>query len=87
MLLGPFAFDLITYLESIEQRVEAAYAELVLFDGKPLLQCVSDKLDAYTWQIVLHDGFCSPAAEIAKLEAAMQVHPTLPLIFACSKSM
>lgn len=82
VLLGPFAFDLITYLESIEQRVEAAYAELVVFGGKPRLQCVGDKLDADTWQIVLHDEFCSPTAEIAKLEAAMQAHAALPLIFA-----
>ena len=72
MLLGPIAFDLIIYLEGMERRVEADYAELAVLGGK---------LDAYTWQIVLHDGFCSPAAEITKLEAAVRAHAALPLIF------
>lgn len=66
VLLRPIAFDLITYLEGMERHVEGDYAELVVFGGKPRLQCVGDKLDADTWQIVLHDEFCSPATEITK---------------------
>lgn len=82
VLLGPITFNLITYLEGMERRVESDYAEMAVLGGKPRLQCVGDKLDAYTWQIVLHDGFCSPATEIAKLEAAVRAHAALPLIFA-----
>ena len=81
-LLGPIMFSLITYMDGLERRVSAEYAELTVFGGKPRLQAVGDKLDEYTWNIVLHAGFCSPVAEIEKIEAAVRAHEALPLVFA-----
>lgn len=82
VLLGDMAFNLITYLEGLEYKVEADYAEIPILGGKPRLQCVGDKLDEYTWQIVLHAGYCLPAVELARIEDAVRAHEALPLIFA-----
>ena len=82
VLLGSIMFSLITYMDGMERRVAADYAELAVFGGKPRLQAVGDKLDEYTWNIVLHAGFCSPAAEIEKIEAAVRAHEAMPLVFA-----
>lgn len=82
ILLGSISFDLVTYLEGMERKVEADYAELAVLGGKPRLQSVGDKLDEYTWQIVLHAGYCDPQAELAKIEAAVRGHEAMPLIFA-----
>ena len=81
-LLGPIMFSLITYMDGLERRVSAEYAELTVFGGKPRLQAVGDKLDEYTWNIVLHAGFCNPVAEIEKIEAAVRAHEAMPLVFA-----
>ena len=82
VLLGEIAFDLITYLEGMDARIEADYAELAILGGKPRLQCVGDKLDEYTWQVVLHAGFCDPVAELEKLIDAVRAHEALPMVFA-----
>ena len=81
-LLGDIPFNLVTYMEGMERRVAADYAELAIMGGKPRLQFVGDKLDEYTWHIVLHAGFCNPVAELAKLEGAVHAHMGMPLVFA-----
>ena len=81
-LLGDIPFNLVTYMDGMERRISADYAELAVMGGKPRLQFVGDKLDEYTWQIVLHAGFCNPVAEVAKLEGAVRAHTGMPLVFA-----
>ena len=81
-LLGDIPFNLVTYMDGMDRRIAAEYAEIPIMGGKPRLQFVGDKLDEYTWQIVLHAGFCSPSAELAKLEGAVRGHQALPLVFA-----
>ena len=82
VLLGDISFDLVTYLEGIDESFGGEYAEHGLIGGKPRLQTVGEKLDEMNWQIVLHAGYCDVEAEMLKLRQAVKARQGMALVYA-----
>lgn len=48
--------------------------------GKPVLQEIGEELDRRTFDFFFSEEFCSPATELAKLEAAFALKTPMPLV-------
>ncbi len=59
---------------------KAALAEHKVSRGKPVLQDHGDDLDARTLEFFFDETFCSPAIELAKLDAAYAARRALPYV-------
>ncbi|MBO1856853.1 phage tail protein [Burkholderia cenocepacia] len=86
MLLGDVSF-LVFPFKGSETRKSADFVEHKLIEGKPRLQWVGDALDEITWHLVFHVSFCSPEAEVQKLEQLLASHAAAPLFSANGESL
>jgi hypothetical protein len=59
---------------------KAALAEHKVSRGKPILQDHGDELDTRSLDFFFDETFCSPAAELAKLDAAYAARQALPYV-------
>ncbi len=57
------------------------WAEHAVTRGKPVLQEIGSELDTQNFDFFFSEEFCTPAAELAKLEAAFALKTPLPLVF------
>jgi len=86
MLLGDVSFLVFPFSGS-ETRKRADFVEHKLIEGKPRLQWVGDALDEITWRMLFHVSFCSPEAELQKLEQLLASHAAAPLSSANGDSL
>lgn len=62
-------------------RRQATWAQHPVTRGKPALQHIGDELDRQDFDFFFSEEFCSPGAELAKLETAYALKTPLPLVF------
>jgi len=70
-LLGDVQFDLTAYFEGMDGKFGVDYAEHAVIEGKPRLQRIANKLDEFTIAVKLHQYYCNPEVELAKLVKSM----------------
>ncbi|MCM2291096.1 phage tail protein [Allorhizobium sp. BGMRC 0089] len=70
-LTGPMAHDF-SYANTFAQHMPTR--------GKPVLQEIGEELDTRNFSFFFSEEFCSPATELAKLEAAFALKTPMPLV-------
>jgi phage protein U len=72
LLVGPIGNDITR---------QNTWAEHAVTRGKPVLQEIGSELDTQSFDFFFDETFCSPSAELVKLEAAFALKTPLPLVF------
>lgn len=70
-VLDDIELEIITWLDGLDMRFGAVYAEQGLIGRKALLQHTGYTPDEIEIQAVLHASWCNPAQELARLKDAM----------------
>jgi phage protein U len=70
-LTGPVAHDF-SYANTFAQHSPTR--------GKPVLQEIGEELDTLNFSFFFSEEFCTPATELAKLEAAFALKTPMPLV-------
>lgn len=77
----PLGSDALTAPEAQTIARKAVYAQYQVTRGKPVLHEIGEQLDTQNFDFFFSEEFCSPGAELAKLEAAYAMKTPLPLLF------
>jgi phage protein U len=80
-VLGLIEFQFLNGFTSFERTSGAEFPEHALINRKPRLQFTGQKLDEIKIELLFHLDFCDPEKELARLNAALAAHSSLPLVF------
>lgn len=80
-LLGSIPFGIVPLTGPVAHGIErlANFAQHATTRGKPALQEIGEELDTQSFTFFFSEEFCTPATELAKLEAAFALKSPLPL--------
>lgn len=76
LTLGNIVFEALPII-GLDERYGYDFAEHAVIEGKPLLQCIGDRLDETSLSIRFHFAFCDPDAAFDQLKAAADRHDAL----------
>lgn len=79
--LGDVKFDILPYINDMDETISSNYAEHKTIKGKPVLQYLGEQLDEINISIKLHAAYSNPVAEKEKLKTAMLKHMSLPFVY------
>lgn len=83
--LGDITFNLITYLDGLDDSVKFTFAEHQTIESKPKLQFIGDELEELNIRLNFHSMFCTPEYEIKRLKDTAKKHEGLPFILGNGK--
>lgn len=81
-LLGTIPLGIAPLTGPVAHGIEraATFAQHPTTRGKPALQEIGEELDTQSFSFFFSEEFCTPATELAKLEAAFALKSPLPLV-------
>lgn len=83
--LGEITFNLITYLDGLDDVQKFTFAEHQTIESKPKLQFIGDELDELNIRLNFHSSFCTPEYEIKRLKNTAKKHDKLAFILGNGK--
>ena len=80
-ILGDIPFQVVGSPESLSDSRGYDYAEHRVIQDRPVLQWLADDLETIQLEMLLHQSFTNPAANLLLLLQAAETHAALPLVF------
>jgi phage protein U len=80
-ILGDIPFQVVGSPESLSDTRGYDYAEHRVVQDRPVLQWLADELETIQLEMLLHQSFTDPTANLLLLLQAAETHAALPLVF------